>query len=222
MKIKETKLHLGCGTNVIDGWLNLDGSWNARLAKYEFLRQFLAIFNIIPHSKVSIDWSNKILARDLRKPLPFESNFFSVIYASHLLEHLYCEEAKSLLKECFRVLRPGGILRVMVPDLECAIKEYIQDKETREKGLAADLFVEKLGFRDVVPVMGSFWYRLYSSHKDFHSHKWSYDSDSLTQRLKEAGFIDVIEMLRHKSRIEDIAVIEKNNGLCVEGVKYGK
>lgn len=63
---------------------------------------------------------------DLRKPLPFESGTVDAVYASHLLEHLDRTEGARLMQECRRVLKPGGIVRIVVPDLEDLCKFYLQ------------------------------------------------------------------------------------------------
>jgi predicted SAM-dependent methyltransferase len=55
---------------------------------------------------------------DIRKPLPFETGHVDVCYASHVLEHLSRPNARNLLRECYRVLRSGGVARLAVPDLE--------------------------------------------------------------------------------------------------------
>ncbi|MEN9233089.1 MAG: methyltransferase domain-containing protein [Gloeomargarita sp. DG02_4_bins_56] len=81
----------------------------------------------------SEDWLNAdfavhtpgIVAIDLREKLPFPDNSFALIYHSHVLEHLTCADAEKFLCECQRVLKPGGILRIVVPDLENIIREYI-------------------------------------------------------------------------------------------------
>ena len=212
------KLHLGCGLNTPSGWLNVDGSWNALFAKFRFLRKFLSKLGIIDQSKVNINWDHKIFIHDVRKPLPFKDNSFKYIYASHLLEHLYFEEAMNLLKECLRVLKPGGILRVMVPNLQEIIGRYMENKKNSNR-LAADIFVEELGFRNKQSIKGSFLYRFYFCFKDFHTHKWMYDADSLIYHLEDIGFVDIKQMEIYQSRIEDIKEIEKNKGLIIEGMK---
>lgn len=57
--------------------------------------------------------------------LPFESDSFDVVYSSHFLEHLNVEQAEFILREAYRVLKKGGIIRIVVPDLENICKEYI-------------------------------------------------------------------------------------------------
>ncbi|MEM9703666.1 MAG: class I SAM-dependent methyltransferase, partial [Planctomycetota bacterium] len=58
-----------------------------------------------------------VLAHDLRDPLPFEDGAYDFVYHSHVLEHFRPADVPAFLSECRRVLRPGGVLRVVVPDL---------------------------------------------------------------------------------------------------------
>lgn len=222
------KLHLGCGTNTPEGWINLDGSWNAWLSKYPVVKNILRSFGIISQETVGIPWGANILIHDVRKPLPFEDNYFSVIYASHLLEHLYLEEAKLLLNECFRILGPNGILRMVVPDFKSIIITYIEDtgkSKDQEIISSADRLNMRLFLRSPKPFSGNVVYRIYFCLKDFESHKWMYDADSLMGHFKGAEFRDVREMKLHQSRIHDIEKIERNDPvfygteICVEGIK---
>lgn len=79
------------------------------------------------------DWTNldlhpsgaDVIAADLRRPLPFPAACFMAVYAAHVLEHLTPAEAAGVLGECRRVLRPSGILRVVVPDLERVARDYL-------------------------------------------------------------------------------------------------
>lgn len=80
------------------------------------------------------DWVNldmrpvsaEIQAWDADDGLPFKDGSVDGCYASHLLEHLSREGARRLLMECLRVLRPGGVLRLAVPDLEAIAREYLR------------------------------------------------------------------------------------------------
>ncbi len=90
------------------------------------------------------DWTNIDLsssspcvqAYDLRKGIPFPDNTFAVVYHSHLLEHFPRHGAFKFIQECYRVLKPGGIIRVVVPDLERIARMYLQALERALKGEA--------------------------------------------------------------------------------------
>ncbi|MFM2314494.1 MAG: hypothetical protein RLZZ04_3770 [Cyanobacteriota bacterium] len=66
-----------------------------------------------------------VMTYDLAKGIPFADNTFELVYHSHVLEHFSQPAAKSFMQECCRVLRPGGILRAVVPDLEQITKLYL-------------------------------------------------------------------------------------------------
>ncbi len=91
------KLNLGCGRNFHRDWVNLD---------------------VAPADP-------SVIAHDLRNPLPFDSGSAEVIYHSHVLEHIPRERASAFIAECFRVLTPGGLMRVAVPNLEVVAELYL-------------------------------------------------------------------------------------------------
>ena len=226
MSNRSEKLHLGCGLNTPADWLNVDGSWNAKVAKYPLIKRIIRRVGLIPVEQFEIPWNSEIFIHDVRSPLPFQDGGFRYIYASHLLEHLYWEEGQRLIRECLRVLKPGGCLRMVVPDLRAIIEEYNhRDSVENASVKKADRFNDRMLLRARRPPSGNFLYRIYSLLNDFHSHKWMYDADSLTKCLQDAGFIDVQEMAFCDSRIssiEDIEVPERvldGAGICVEGVR---
>ena len=63
---------------------------------------------------------------NLLQRLPFADGVFDAVYSSHVLEHFAPATAEALLRECQRVLKPGGILRTVLPDLETACREYVR------------------------------------------------------------------------------------------------
>jgi predicted SAM-dependent methyltransferase len=77
-----------------------------------------------------------VIVYDLRKGIPFPDNAFDAVYHSHLIEHLNRKEAALFLKECFRVLKGDGIIRVAVPDLEVIARHYLTalGKARNDKG----------------------------------------------------------------------------------------
>lgn len=225
------KLNLGSGPNGPEGWINLDGSWNAWLAQYPCLRKLMRAINLLPKHSVNVSWGRGIVIHDVRKPLPFPNCSMEAIYASHLLEHLYLNEAGRLLCECHRVLSPGGVLRIIVPDLRSVVAEYLKAIPTDRMAdsisadTPADILNKKLLLRNVNAPSGNIFYRIYTALKDFHSHKWVYDAGSLIKYFELAGFNDVREMKVHESRIFGIISVEDSDrilggiGVCIEGVK---
>jgi SAM-dependent methyltransferase len=70
-----------------------------------------------------------VIVHDLRLGFPFENESYEAVYGSHVLEHLQPEEAGFVLGECHRVLKPGGIIRIVVPDLEEIARLYLEALE---------------------------------------------------------------------------------------------
>lgn len=94
----------------------------------------MKMLNVACGSRYHREWVNIDFApaSDLVKKvnvlegLPFDNDSFDVVYSSHFLEHLSPEQAKFFLRECYRVLKPGGIIRIVVPDLENICREYLR------------------------------------------------------------------------------------------------
>ena len=223
------RLNLGCGPDAPVGWVNVDGSWNAWFSHHPHLREGLRRIGIINAGNQGARWNVRPVVHDLRKPLPFRKNSFSAIYGAHVLEHLYRVEADALLAECKRVLKPGGVLRLVVPDLQFLVLDYLKGRNggstPADRWTAADSLNQKLGFRNVQPPGGNVLFRFYALWKDFHSHKWMYDSDSLSHALEIAGFEPVARMEFRCSDIPGIEEVEDPGrvldgaGICIEGRK---
>src|SRR5262245_57859715 len=116
-------LNLGCGYKMNWTWTNIDFSAYARLIHHPLLIRFLRGVGFLSQQRsVRLGMIDpQIVLWDLRRGIPFGSETFSVVYSSHFLEHLEQNAAKRLLEECHRVLHPGGIVRIVVPDLEIIV-----------------------------------------------------------------------------------------------------
>lgn len=90
-------LNLGCGYRYYPSWTNIN----------------------------FVSTGEGVIAHDLQQGIPFPDESFDLVYHSHVLEHLPKAEAEPFIKECSRVLRPQGVLRVVVPDLEQIARMYL-------------------------------------------------------------------------------------------------
>ena len=83
---------------------------------------------------VNVDWeanSSGVQQMDLSKPLRFENEKFDFLYTSHFIEHITYRQAEGLLSECYRVLSPGGVIRIITPDFEKNCREYLRQIESK-------------------------------------------------------------------------------------------
>jgi SAM-dependent methyltransferase len=110
------KVNLGCGPIFIDSseWMNLDFT----------------------------PATNAVRQANLLKRLPLPDGTASLVYSSHFLEHVPRTLVPGLLRECLRVLQPGGVLRLVVPDLEDMAREYLAMREMGEHDKADFVVLE--------------------------------------------------------------------------------
>lgn len=148
------QLHIGCGSKVKSGWVNIDLSAQADVTL------------------------------DVRQPLPFAENACSIIYSEHFLEHLdYPGHALGFLKECYRVLEPGGLFSVGVPDTEWPIAAYLGTTDDGYFRIAKDRWHPA-------------WCRTEMEHLNYHfrqgqEHRFAYDFKTLAQALASVGLQEI-------------------------------
>jgi predicted SAM-dependent methyltransferase len=165
----------------------------------------------------------------LRKRLPWSDNSFDAVFSSHLLEHLHRQEALSLLKEAHRVLVPGGLCRMLVPDLRAIVIEYMNEGTVEgDVGVADDparRMCRRLLMRNETPPRRGMLYRAYTAMTDFHDHKWMYDGPSLVKLMSEAGFVECSQRgflqsdIPHLDKVESPGRVLNGLGVPVEGRK---
>ncbi|HEX3356270.1 MAG TPA: methyltransferase domain-containing protein [Tepidisphaeraceae bacterium] len=226
-------LHLGCGLIAPPEWHNVDGSWGAWFAQHRKLRRFLETLHVLPKETSNTPWPANIQVFDLRHQLPFPDNSFDACFSSHLIEHLFRNDALALLKEIHRVLKPGGACRTLVPDFRAMVEEYVgqrtlgvwyQKEQSASDDDPARRFMVRLHARVETAPRG--WrQKFYSGFGDFQTHKWMYDGPSLVKLMTDAGFTDCREMALHQSAIPHIDKVEMPSrvdngaGVIAEGTK---
>ena len=149
-KIRKNKfplINLGCGNIIIDGFENID-------------------FYTIRF------WKAKSIGHDFRYKLPYANNVFEGAICDNALEHLHPSDGKKFLKEICRILKPGAILRVIVPDLQKYI-DYYNGKEIKE-----------------LEIFGNGCNAIWNLTSNW-THLAVYDSHMLSIVLEEAGFNNI-------------------------------
>ncbi len=223
-------LHLGCGLCAPPQWVNVDGSSNAWLAQHPVLKKIVRLLHLAPKSQLDIPWPTNIRIANLTKPLPWANHTFDAVFASHTLEHVHRSQAVELLKECARVLKPGGACRMLLPDLQSLIDEYLglRKVEGYPPGPADDparRLCQKLLMRPEAGARGGFLIRLLRSRGELNAHKWMYDAPSLVKLFQEAGFINVSQrgfretQIPHIDQVESEGRVLNGAGVIVEGTK---
>ena len=222
------KLHLGCGGFAPTGWINTDGSWHVWLANYPRLKKMAVTLGMLPPLHLQHPWPTSIIRLDLCQPLPLPDATLTAVYSSHVLEHLYRDEALALLQEVYRCCQIGGIIRMAVPHLGSYLTDYHNGLTSAQapSQTAADYLIHRLHMRPAhAPKYASMAQTLYHTLMDFNSHKWLYDRDSLITLFQAAGFQHPQEKQVLDSAIRDINVIERpehiggGGTLIVEAVK---
>ena len=145
------KISLGCGGVRFEGWTHIDGD---------------------------PQWMPDI-CMDLRERLPFEDGSADYMHSEDFLGQLSLEEAGRFFAECHRVLKPGGVLRLLTPDLALLARMYVEQdmrlRELWETGVGIPLRTRTLG--EVVNLAIT-----------FANQKFFYDEPTLRVLLEPLGF----------------------------------
>lgn len=171
------KLQIGNGSNILYGWLNTD---------------------IFPTS-------NQIIFLDVRQRFPFSDCTFDYVFSEHLIEHLPYKEGIFMLRECYRVLKPGGKLRTATPDLRFLIELWGPEKTEVQKQYiqwAVDTFLSEIGIYQAAFVINNF-FRAWG-------HEFIYDLTTLQGTLEEVGFVNPVYYEPGESDDKELQCLESH------------
>jgi predicted SAM-dependent methyltransferase len=173
------KLQLGAAEKVQPGWLNTD--------LHDYGR------------------GDELVYLDARKRFPLPGASFDFVFSEHMIEHLTYAEGQRCLHECFRVLRPGGTIRVATPSLERLARLYDADPSELQRRYvrwAVDTLMP--GGDAYLPgvVVNNFFASW--------GHRFIYDAETLRHALSEAGFVDVQECAVGESSHPELVGLEQH------------
>ena len=165
----------GCGTWVPEGWQNFDVT----------PALFVQNIPVIGKKLAPIRFPKEVRHGNICKGLPFADGTGDKVYCSHVLEHLAVNDLRLALKNTLKMLRPGGVFRLVIPDLRLAAEAYLGNGEPD----AGFKFVETLGMGRMnrhLGLMGTLRARFGNS-----AHCWMWDCESMALELKNAGFAEI-------------------------------
>ena len=195
------KLHIGCFDQVLPGWINADITPHIFVASVPGLAFLLRKTGVITEQRFRQHREGtfrNVRYLNVARRFPYADETFDYIYSSHLLEHLYPEQARQALEESARVLKPGGILRLAVPDLNRLVADY----DPRRAGAFLDLIFES------------------GQRRDKNAHHWHYNERTLREALLGARFSDAYRCGFRQGSCADIEMVDSRpESLFMEGIK---
>lgn len=180
--INNDYVQYGAGYSAPAGWLNFDASPTLRIQKIPLVGARIA------RLKNPSPFPTDVIFGDIVRGLPVSEQSVSGLYASHVLEHLSLADCRIALKNSFKILKPGGIFRLIVPSLTERAAKYLRLVEEGNPE-ASHLFMHETylgvsksrqGLKDLI--LGAI------GNAD---HLWMWDNYSMSAELSNAGFTSI-------------------------------
>lgn len=203
-----TVLNLGCGTKVSahPDVINIDWSIYLRLKRNPVLRHLTPLFVSGQRRARFAELPDNVLVHNLARGLPFPTDSVDAVYHSHVLEHLDRDVARRFLLEVRRILKPGGLQRIVVPDLELACRLYLDHLAVADRDIEEaprhDAYIaaiieqcvrrEARGTSQQRPVRRFIeTLVLGDARRQGDTHQWMYDRVNLMDVLSAVGYSDI-------------------------------
>ena len=211
-KSKFTGINLGSSTDNPKGWIGISGGITIFFVN---LPSFI-LRMVFPFSGRSRKQSfkefyaevkkGKVIHHNLFYGIPYKDNSVPYVFSSHFFEHLTYDSARFLMKESFRVIAPGGAVRILVPSLASEVEKMKEAIRNFESG-------------NIQPVQ-TFVTEPYEDLQDsFSYHRFMYDVPALKKIISEAGFSEVEEYQPGQGSFPDLSSLEKRKSIIVQGIK---
>ncbi len=187
---EETKLQIGSGPNILNGWLNSD---------------------IYPHNGTDTIY----LDASIKFPFPDES--FDYIFSEHVIEHLTFYQASNMLQESFRILKSNGRIRIATPDIKFLIRLYTNPTQPiHEKYVkwSSETFCKEIvDYFGFAPNLSTFV--INNFFRDW-GHQIIYDFESLEFLVRKCGFSQIIRQTVGKSNVLALCDLESHSKIIPE------
>ena len=167
----------GCGQSAPSGWRNFDNSPTLRVERLPLIGRL--------YTKNESRFPKNIEYGNIVKGLPVTPESCNGVYCSHVLEHLSLDGFRAALHNTHKILRLGGIFRLVLPDLEHSVKHYVANASND----AAPAFMRETGLGHEKRANGlrSFIVSWLGNSQ----HLWMWDYKSIEQELQHAGFVGI-------------------------------
>lgn len=170
-------VQFGCAWSAPDSWRNFDASPTLRYERLPVIGRL--------YTKNAMRFPENVEYGDVVKGLPIQPGSCDAVYCSHVLEHLSLEDFRAAIINTYELLSPGGVFRLVVPDLEALANAYVKSKDP----LAAVVFMQDSFLGSISRPRG-----LTGALKAFlgnNAHLWMWDYKSLQHELDHAGFVNI-------------------------------
>lgn len=237
-------LNLGCGSRTSQSCVNIDWSVYLRMKKSRTGRLVARAWLRGVRWEAFRSLDDRIVVHDLTRGIPAADGSTAAVYHSHVLEHIDREAVPAFFAETLRVLAPGGVHRIVVPDLEPLGRRYVEHLALVDSGSSSAAehdqtiaaMIEQMARREAHgtsrqprPKQLVENLLLGDARNRGETHRWMYDRVNLSHALREAGYhtINVVDYLTSDiAGWEMIALDQKSAGgeykpgsLYVEAIK---
>jgi predicted SAM-dependent methyltransferase len=208
------RLNLGSGPVAVPGWTNIDRSPNVVLDRLPVVKRALFKLGVLTDQHM-VKWDRAIKRRDIRK-LPYADGVVDAVYSSHTLEHLYLRDAERVIAECARVLRPGGIVRLALPDAEQWARDLLTGVGVNDHD-AGTTFNRRL---DAFPEERPGLLKRLREQTGGHVHRWQPSASHVRLMLENAGLVNVSRCEFKTGSLPDLENVEtRPNSFFLEATK---
>ncbi len=209
------KLNLCCGSNVFPGWLNVDRT-DVEADYLKHLRDAPKSMVWPPEQQALVDHIEEIqfCQLDVREAFPWKDNCADAIYVGQAIEHFHRGKVPAFLSECFRVLRPGGFIKLTTPDLNQLVIDYQHNRLAEYASEQPDFFRGAASADQLSYIMfGAMGPDCNSEHYEGHFHLYTWHT--LRELLHSAGFAHSAHSWPHKETIDK----GMSHSFAIEGMK---